>query len=87
MWFHIGKDMMKGEGKKLRAIQYGPFTILENIGNNAFHHDLLIYMKMYSIVNVKNLKLYEPPLIIDTKEVGIVPTIDNFAPKYLDELL
>jgi len=37
-------------------------------------------MKMYSIANVENLKLYEPPLIIDTEEVGIVPTVDDFAP-------
>jgi len=44
-------------------------------------------MKMYSVVNVENLKLYEPPLIMDTKEVGTVPTIDDFAPEHLDELL
>jgi len=40
---------------------------------------------MYSIVNVENLKLYEPQLIMDTEEVGSVPTVDDFAPKYLDE--
>ena len=43
-------------------------------------------MKMYSVVNVENLKLYEPPLIMDTEEVGAVPTVDDFAPEYLDEL-
>jgi hypothetical protein len=59
---------------------------LEKIGNNAFHLDLPIYMQMYSIVNVENLKLYEPPLIMDTEEVGTVPTVDDFAPEYLDEL-
>ena len=41
---------------------------------------------MYSIVNVKTLKLYESPLIMDTKEVGTIPTIDDFAPMYLNEL-
>lgn len=41
---------------------------------------------MYSIVNVENLNLYEPPLIMDTDEVGIVSTVDDFSPKYLDEL-
>jgi len=41
---------------------------------------------MYSVVNVENLKLYEPPLIIDTEEVGTVPTVDDFAPEYLNEL-
>lgn len=86
VWFHISKDRMKGEGKKLRPIQYGPFTILEKIGNNAFCLDLLVYMQMYSVVNVENLKLYEPPLIMDTDEVGTTPTVDDFAPEYLDEL-
>jgi len=85
--FHISKDRMKGEGKKLRTIWYGPFTILEKIGNNAFRLDLPIYMQMYSVVNVDNLKLYEPPLIMDTDDMGTVPTVDDFAPEYLDELL
>ena len=44
-------------------------------------------MQMYSVVNVENLKLYEPPLIMDTEEVGSVPIVDDFAPEYLDELL
>jgi len=77
---------MKGEGKKLRPIRYGPFTILEKIGNNAFRLDLPIYMQMYFVVNVENLKLYGPPLIMDTDEVGTVPMFDDFAPEYLDEL-
>jgi len=41
---------------------------------------------MYSVVNVENLKLYEPPLIMDTEEVGTVPIVDDFSPKYLKEL-
>lgn len=36
VWLHISKVRMKGEGKKLKLIRYGPFTILENIGDNAF---------------------------------------------------
>lgn len=35
---------MKGEGKKLKPIRYGPFTILENNGNNDYRLDLLTYM-------------------------------------------
>lgn len=86
VWFHISKGRMKGEGKKLWSIQYGSFNILEKIGNNAFHLDLSIYMQMYSVVNVENLKLYEPTLIMDTEEVGTVPTVDDFSPEYLNEL-
>jgi hypothetical protein len=59
---------MKGEGKNLRPIRYGSFNILEKIGTNAFRLDLLSYMKMYSVVNVENFKLYEPPMIMDEDE-------------------
>ena len=76
---------MKGGGKKLRPTRYGPFAILEKIGNNAFQLDFSVYMQMYLVVNVKNLKLYEPPLIMDTKEVGSVPILDDFSPEYLYE--
>ena len=41
-------------------------------------------MQMYSVVNVKNLKIYEPPLIMDIEEVGSMPTVDKFALEYLD---
>ena len=54
---------MTGEGKKIKPIRYDPFKILEKIGTNAFHLDLPSYMHMYLVVNVENLKLYEPPMI------------------------
>jgi hypothetical protein len=38
----------------LKPIRYGPFTILEKIGTNAFHLDLPPYMQIYSVVNVEN---------------------------------
>jgi hypothetical protein len=43
-------------------------------------------MQMYSVVNVENLKLYEPPMIMDEDESIQVPTVDDFSPEYLDEL-
>ena len=36
VWLHITKERMKGEGKKLKPIRYGPFEILEKIGTNVF---------------------------------------------------
>ena len=38
---------------------------------------------MYSIVNVENLKLYKPHMIVDQYEQVQVPFVDEFAPKYL----
>jgi hypothetical protein len=68
VWLYISKERLKGEGKKPKPIRYGPFKILDKIGNNAFRLDLPPYMQMYAVVNVENLKLYEPPLIDDQGE-------------------
>ena len=43
-------------------------------------------MRIYSVVNVENLNFYEPPIIIDTKEDTKSPTVDDFAPDYMNEL-
>ena len=57
---YISKDKMQGEGKKLKPIRYGPFRILEKIGENAFCLDLPVYMHIYSIVNAECLRLFGP---------------------------
>lgn len=77
---------MQGEGKKLKPIHYGPFKILKQFGNNAFQLDLPSYMQMYSVVNVENLCLYEPPLIVDHESDIQLPSIDDISPEFLDEL-
>jgi hypothetical protein len=43
-------------------------------------------MQMYYVVNVENLKLYEPPMIMDQDENVQVPFVDDFSPEYIDEL-
>ena len=56
---------MQGEVKNLKAIHYGPFKIINQVGNNGFQLQLPSYMQMYSVFNVEKLRLYEPPLIDD----------------------
>jgi len=69
---YISKERLQSEGKNIKPIRYGPFKILENIGNNAFQLDFLPYMKIYSVVNVENLRLYEPPMIdVDEENVQL----------------
>ncbi len=77
---------MQGEGKKLKPIRYGPFRILEKIGENAFHLHLPAYMLIYSVVNEDCLRLFEPSLIEDPKEQSQLPSIDDLLPEYLNEL-
>ena len=44
-------------------------------------------MQIYSVVNVENLKLYEPPMILD-EEINVhVPSVDDLSPDYMLELL
>jgi len=83
---YISKERMQGEGKKLKPIRYGPFKILKKVGNNAFQLDLTSYMQMYSVVNVENLRLYEPPLITDHESTIQLPSIEDFSPEFLDDL-
>jgi len=64
----------------LKPICYGPFKILEKIANNAFKLELPSYMQIYFVVNVENLKLYEPPLIEDQGESVQIPSIEYFSP-------
>jgi hypothetical protein len=86
VWLHISKELLKGEGNKLKPIRYGPFTILEKIDTNYFRLYIPPYMQIYSVVNVDKLKLFEPPMIMDQDEEVSIPSVDEFAPEYLDEL-
>ena len=85
-WLHISKERLQGEGKNLKPNRYGPFKILENIGTNAFKLDFPPYMQIYSVVNVDNLRLFEPLFINDQGEHVQLPSIDNFSLEYLDEI-
>jgi hypothetical protein len=86
VWLYINKERLQGEGKKLKPIRYGPFKILDKIGSNAFQLELPPYMQIYSVVNVENLRLYEPPMIEDQGENVQIPSIEDFAPEYMNEL-
>jgi hypothetical protein len=43
-------------------------------------------MQIYSVVNVENLKLYEPPMIMDEETNMQIPSVDDMAPEYMNEL-
>ena len=80
VWLYVRKERLQGEGKKLKPIRYGPFKILEKIGTNAFKLDFPPYIQIYSVINVENLRLFEPPLIDDQGDHVQLPSIDNFSP-------
>ena len=43
-------------------------------------------MKIYSVVNVENLKLYEPPMIMDEETNIQIPSVDDIAHECMNEL-
>ena len=43
-------------------------------------------MKIYSMLNVENWKVYEPPTIMDQGNIVQVATIEKFTLEYLNEL-
>jgi len=77
---------MQGEDEKLKPIRYGPFRILEKIGENSFHLDLPAYMHIYSVINADCLRLFEPSMIEDLKEHSQLPSVDDLLLEYLSEL-
>ncbi|KAF8405865.1 hypothetical protein HHK36_007943 [Tetracentron sinense] len=80
VWLYLGNDRLKGAYKKLKPIWYGLFKIVEQYGENAFKLDLLGYMQMYSVVNVENLRLFEPSLLDERKDTTILPTVHDLVP-------
>ena len=60
----------------MKPIRYGPFVIIEQVGQNAFKLDLPPYMGIHPTFNVNSLKLFEPSMLDgeeDEDEVIIPP--------------
>ena len=70
VWLHLGKERLKGEGRKLKSIHYGPLKLLMRIRDKTYQLYLPVYMKMYLMVNVENLKLFEPSMLdVEPREI------------------
>lgn len=65
----------------MNALWYGPFEVLEKMGDNAYRLNLPLYMCIYSVVNVKNLKLYEPSMLDQEIDEQVLPSIKDLAEK------
>jgi hypothetical protein len=78
VWLQLNKESLQGPGKNIKALWYGPFQVLENIGDNAYKLSLPPYMHIYSVVNADNLKLYEPSML-DYEEEEVLPSIEDLG--------
>eukprot|EP00253_Pinus_taeda_P023991 PITA_23991 len=79
VWLQLNKEKLQGLGKKIKDLGYAPFEILEKVGDNVYRINLPPYMHIYSVVNVENLKLYEPSML-DQEEEQVLHSVGNLAP-------
>ena len=79
LWLQLNKERIHGPHKKIKALWYGPFEVLEKVGDNAYKLSIPPYMHIYSVVNVDILKLYEPSML-DQEEEHVLSSIDDLAP-------
>ena len=56
-------------------IHYGTYTILDKIGENAYRLDLPPQLGIHDVINVNQMKLFEPPLL--EERVTITYPVDN----------
>ena len=82
----MNKERLQGPGKKIKTLQHDPFEVLEKVGDNACIHNIPLYICIYSIVNVKNIKLYEPSML-DKDHEQVLPSIEDLAPEAQEELV
>jgi len=52
---------------------------LEKVGDNSYRLSILAYMNIYSLVNVENLKLYEPSMLDNETKEYVLPTIEDLS--------
>jgi hypothetical protein len=76
VWLQLNTKILQGPIKKIKALQYGPFELLEKVGDNAYTLILPPYMYIYLVLNVENLKLYDSYML--EHEIGehVLPTIE-----------
>lgn len=80
------KQHFEGQHHKLHPLRYGPYTVLECIGENAYRLDLPPQLGIHNVMNVNNLRRFEPPLL--EEEVIVqhpVDNIPNFQPPLLKD--
>jgi hypothetical protein len=73
VWLKLKKEILQGPGNKIKGLWYGLLEILEKVGDNAYRLNLPPYMHIYSVVNVENLKLYEPSMLDQEEERSYLP--------------
>ena len=65
-WIHLKKYQFIGPYKNLNPLCYGPYIVLEKIGENAFKLSIYSYLGMHLTFNVDLLQPYHASLLEKT---------------------
>jgi hypothetical protein len=57
---------------------------LEKVGDNSYRFNIPPYMRIYLVVNVENIQLYET-IMLDQEEEQFLPSIEDVAPDAQEE--
>jgi hypothetical protein len=79
VWLQLNKERLQGPSNNINVMQYIPFKILEKVGDYTYILSLPPYMRIYTVVNVENIKLYEPSMF-DQEEELVLPSIEDLEP-------
>ena len=77
LWLHLDNKCFKGQYHKLLPIRYGPYTILEKIGENSYQLDLSPQFRIHNVFNFNHLNFFEPPLL--EEPVTITHPMENIS--------
>lgn len=75
VWLYLPKERYKEKERKIKPLRYGPYLIIEYLGDNSFFLDLPPYMGLHHVFNVDKLKLFEPPLLDEIEETPRHPNV------------
>jgi hypothetical protein len=75
----LNKERIQGLSENIKALQYGPFEVLEKVVDNVYIFILPPNMCIYSVLNVENPKLYEPSML-DQVEEQVLHSIEELSP-------
>lgn len=88
VWLLLDKQRFKGQHHKLHPLRYGPYIVLERIGENSYRLDLPSQLGIHDVLNVNNLKLFEPPLLEESVTIHHpVDNIPDFQPPLLKDTI
>ena len=62
-WLHFQKECLFGPHRKLFSLQYGPYTISNIVGDNAFELSIPLFLGLHPVFNVDLLCPYFPSFV------------------------